>query len=125
MHNHYKLQDIHAKEFEFGVQNEKLILTTLNEVICYYNYDLTSNTVPVMNSENSKYFAHVSMEIINLLLDNIQKSSLVENEEIYFDIIANFLYKSDKNGIYGLTGLNKSNPYAKGLEPINVAQDIS
>ena len=62
----------------------------------------------------------VSLEIINLLLDNIQKSSLAENGETYFDIISNFLYKSDKNGIYGLTGLRKTNPYAKGLEPINI-----
>lgn len=102
-------------------------MATLNEVICYYNYDLNSHIdpVPPINSENSKYFAHVSLEIINLLLDNIQKSSLTENEEIYFDIITNFLYKSEKDGIYGLTGLNKTIPFANGLEPLSVALEIN
>lgn len=89
-----------------------MILATLNEVICYYNYDLNSTSGPLVNTENSKYFALVSLEIINLLLDNIQKSSLTENGETYFDIISTFLYKSENNGIYGLTGLSKKMPFA-------------
>ena len=48
---------------------------------------------------------------------------MAENGETYFDIISTFLYKSDKNGIFGLTGLSKNNPYAHGLEPLNIGQE--
>lgn len=96
-------------------------------MICFYNYDLSVSAPPNNkdreSSNNSKFFALVCLDILNLLLDNIQKSSIIENEAIYFDLIQNFLYKSKKNGIFGLTGLDKSRPFASGLEPMQFNHD--
>ena len=58
-------------------------------------------------------------------MDNIQKSHLIESEDIYFDLIANFLYKSRQDGVYGVMGLDPLNPYADGLEPITATRDGS
>ena len=59
------------------------------------------------------------------MLDNIQKSQLIESEDIYFDLLTNFLYKSRQDGIYGVMGLDPHNPYAEGLEPIIATRDGS
>ena len=68
-------------------------------------------------NENSKYFAHTCLEIIHIMLENIQKTQLVENEDTYFDLLSYFMFKSQVGGIYGLMGLDKKEPFADGLEP--------
>mmetsp|Transcript_21869 Transcript_21869/g.33899 ORF Transcript_21869/g.33899 Transcript_21869/m.33899 type:complete len:91 (+) Transcript_21869:515-787(+) len=67
---------------------------------------------------NRHYFAMVCLEIVNLLLTNIQKTQLADNEETYLDLISNFLFRSDENGVYGLFNLDPSMPIAEGLEPV-------
>ena len=57
---------------------------------------------------------------MNVMLDNIHKSQLVENEETYFDLLNNYLFKSKYEDIYGHVGLSKHKPYAFGLEPLEI-----
>lgn len=123
VHEQYQLQDIQLKEFVFGIQNEKQILMMLNEVICFHMYELNpgqvdqSGGLTLKENQNSKYFAQVSLQIINILLDKVPKSQLSENEETYIDLIGNFMFKSKANDVYGLMGLDKKIPIAMGLEP--------
>lgn len=79
-------------------------------MICYYNFDILAGNKKEITSqqiENNKYFAMSCLDIIGILLENIQKSQLVENEDTYFDLLSNFMYKSHFNDIYGLMGLDK------------------
>ena len=39
-HEEQNVQDLRQKEFVFCVSNELVILTTIHEVMCFYNYDL-------------------------------------------------------------------------------------
>ena len=39
-HEEHNVQDLRQKEFVFCVSNELVILTTIHEVMCFYNYDL-------------------------------------------------------------------------------------
>jgi len=56
------------------------------------------------------------------MLENIQKTQLVENEDTYFDLLSYFMFKSQIGGIYGLMGLDKKEPFASGLKP-NILND--
>jgi len=73
----------------------------------------------MQNKKNRDYFAKTCLMIVNILLDKIQKTQLVENEATYFDFITNFLFKAPQGGIYGLFGLRPSYPIADGLEPVS------
>ena len=66
-----------------------------------------------------QYFAHTCLEIINVMLENIQKSQLVENEDTYFEFLSTYMFKSKSGDIYKHVGLNKQYPYANGLEPLD------
>ena len=39
-HEEHNVQELQQKEFVFCVSNELVILTTIHEVMCFYNYDL-------------------------------------------------------------------------------------
>lgn len=39
-HEQQNVQELQQKEFVFCVSNELVILTTIHEVMCFYNYDL-------------------------------------------------------------------------------------
>jgi hypothetical protein len=47
-------QDLQSKEYVFCVSNEKIILSAVNEVICYYNYSLSTP-----KSKETKYMHEV------------------------------------------------------------------
>ena len=62
--------------------------------------------------------------MLNTMIDNIQKTQLVENEETYFDMISNYLFRSERGNVYSLFGLDPNHPYARDLEPaINPQRD--
>jgi hypothetical protein len=74
--------------------------------------------LPDHASKNRFYFSKISLEIINLLLDRIQKTQVADNEASYLDILSNFMFKSQDNEINALFGLEPRQPFAEGLEPV-------
>ena len=48
----------------------------------------------LLNKKNKNYFAEVCLDILNILLDNVQKSQLLEKDETYFEFISNFLFRN-------------------------------
>ena len=99
----YKLQDLQTKEYMFCVSNEKVILGAINQVICFYNYNNGQVSSPgvtprdmqevIQTNHNKRFFSQTCLEILNLMLDNIQKTQISENEDTYFDLLSNFVYK--------------------------------
>ena len=55
--------------------------------------------------------------MLNIMIDNIQKTQLVENEDTYFDLVSNYLFKSETGNVFSLFGLDPNHPYAQGLDP--------
>ena len=38
------LQEMQQKEYDFCIQNEQSILSTINEIMCFYNFDIDNKT---------------------------------------------------------------------------------
>ena len=92
-----------------------MILEALKEVVLFNQED--SSGLDDVNHQTNTYFLQACLEIISSLLDNIQKSQLVESEEVYYELLTTFLSKGNSQDIYELTGLARNSPYADGLEP--------
>ena len=86
----------------------------------------------IQSNQNKKYFSQTCLEILNFMLDNIQKTQISENEDTYFDILKYFVFKtkissannigsSSQIGVYKLMRLNPQAPFANGLEPLGRA----
>lgn len=90
----------------FCIQNEKTILSALTQVVCFYNYEIQATqtgaktTLNLSQTVTLRFFGVACLEIINSMLDNIQKTQLVENEEIYLELLSNFMFKSAQSDIY-------------------------